>query len=37
MLFPLGARQRVKNELWDLYPEYHFLEARKDPAPSDEE
>ena len=36
MRFPLGARQRVKNELRHLHPEYHcFLEAGKDPAPSD--
>jgi hypothetical protein len=29
---------RVKNELRHLYPEYHcFLEAGKDPAPSDRE
>jgi len=38
MRFPLGARQRVKNELQHLYTEYHcFLEAGKDPGPSDEE
>jgi hypothetical protein len=36
--FPLGARQRVKNELKHLHPEYHcFLEAGKDPLPSDGE
>jgi endonuclease/exonuclease/phosphatase family metal-dependent hydrolase len=35
MRFPLGARQRVKNELRHLHPEYHcFLEAGKDPLPS---
>jgi hypothetical protein len=38
MRFPLGARHRVKNELRHLHPEYHcFLEAGKDPAPSDGE
>ncbi len=38
MLFPLGARQRVKNEVRHLHPEYHcFLEAGKDPLPSDRE
>ena len=38
MRFPLGARQRVKNELKHLHPEYHcLLEAGKDPLPSDEE
>jgi endonuclease/exonuclease/phosphatase family metal-dependent hydrolase len=36
--FPLGARQRVKNELKHLHPEYHcFLEAGKDPLPPDGE
>ena len=36
--FPLGARQCVKNELKHLHPEYHcFLEAGKDPLPSDGE
>ena len=36
--FPLGARQRVKNELKHLHPEYHcFPEAGKDPLPSDGE
>jgi len=36
--FPLGARQRVKNELKHLHPEYHcFLEAGKDSPPSDGE
>ena len=36
--FPLGARQRVKNELKHLHPEYHcLLEAGKDPLSSDEE
>jgi len=34
MRFPLGARQRAKNEIRHLDPEYHcFLEAGKDPAP----
>jgi hypothetical protein len=38
MRFPLGVRQRVKNELRHLYPEYHcFLETGNDQAPSDEE
>ncbi len=36
--FPLGARQRVKNELKHLHPEYYcFLEAGKDSPPSDGE
>ncbi len=36
--FPLGARQRVKNELKHLHLEYHcFLEAGKDLLPSDGE
>jgi endonuclease/exonuclease/phosphatase family metal-dependent hydrolase len=31
--FPSGARQRVKNELQQQYPQYHcFLEAGKDPT-----
>jgi hypothetical protein len=35
--FPLGARQRVKNELKHLHPEYHcFLETGKDPLPQTE-
>ena len=34
--FPLGARQRVKNELKHLHPEYYcFSEAGKDPLSSD--
>ena len=34
--FPLGARQRVKNELKHLHPEYYcFLKAGKDPLSSD--
>jgi hypothetical protein len=34
--FPLEARQRVKNELKHLHPEYYcFLEAGKDPLSSD--
>ena len=38
MRFPLGARQRVKNELKHLHPEYHcLLEAGKDPLPSEED
>jgi hypothetical protein len=38
LLFPLGAKQRVKNELRHLHPEYHcFLEAGKDPVPSEGE
>jgi hypothetical protein len=38
VLFSLGARQRVKNELKHLHPEYHcFLEAGKDSLPSDGE
>jgi hypothetical protein len=36
--FPLGARQRVKNELKHLHLEYHcFLESGKDPLPPDGE
>lgn len=35
MRFPLEARQRVKNELLHLHPEYHcFIEAGRNPAPS---
>lgn len=38
MRFPLGARQRVKNELKHLHPEYLcLLEAGKDSLPSDAE
>jgi hypothetical protein len=38
MRFPLGARQRVKNEQRHLHPEYHcFLETGKDPLSSDGE
>ena len=38
MQFPLGARQRVKTEIRHQHLEYHcFLEAVKDPAPSDGE